>query len=120
MHSRRTGALPSEPLNVTAVFGDSSAAVHFAPPTFWGYFNSLTYLVQTPQNDAISVVGAASPIVVHGLANGVEYQFTVRAVNNYGHSERSNLSNSVIPGELSLSYVHSDRVWRLQHDSLIL
>jgi hypothetical protein len=45
----------------------------------------------------ISVSGAASPIEITGLSNGVSYTFTVTAQNNLGDGAASQASNSVTP-----------------------
>jgi len=48
----------------------------------------------------VSATGAASPITVDGLVNGVSWVFTVTATNAAGTSQPSDESNPVVPPEL--------------------
>ena len=51
----------------------------------------------TSRPGGIAVTGAASPIAVSGLTNGVSYTFTVTAANSDGVSAPSAASNVVVP-----------------------
>lgn len=101
---KRTGAklvistevAPDAPTGVTATAGDKSATVSFTPPANNGGAAITEYAV-TANPGGKTATGTGSPITVTGLANGVNYTFTVKATNSAGTSAASSASNSVKP-----------------------
>ena len=100
-------AAPSAPTNIVATAGDAGATVSWtaskdngAPIT---QYNVNTMPVGSPTVVATTVVtangGVAVPTTaeVTGLQNGVEYLFSVEAVNAAGKTMSATFSNSVIP-----------------------
>lgn len=85
------------PTSVVATAGDTQASVAFTVPTDTGGSAVTSYTVVANPPDVAPVNGAASPIVVMGLTNGVVYTFTVTANNVVGPGAVSVVSNSVIP-----------------------
>ncbi|RXZ78977.1 hypothetical protein EBB07_24905 [Paenibacillaceae bacterium] len=93
--------LPSAPVNVQATAGDQSASVSFDAPDNDGGSPITGYTV-TAWNSATgnadqTAEGAASPITVNGLANGVSYTFTLVAKNVSGNSASSAHSEAITP-----------------------
>jgi large repetitive protein len=72
--------LPGAPTDVTAVAGNAQATVSFTAPTSVGG-SPITHYTVTSSPGNITASGAASPITVTGLTNGVAYTFTVTATN---------------------------------------
>ncbi|SFK66851.1 Fibronectin type III domain-containing protein [Paenibacillus sp. 1_12] len=100
-------AVPAAPTNVTAFAGNGQATVTFTAPTDNGGSVITGYEVTVlPGN--ITVTGATSPITINGLANGVSYTFTVKAVNGAGKSVSSVESNMVLPMSSSNSNSNSN------------
>lgn len=89
-------APPSAPPAIGALAGDGVALVVFTPPTNVGGGPVTSYTVRN-NSGAIVATGAASPVPVTGLANGVPVAFTVAANNTWGQSAPSGLSNTVTP-----------------------
>ena len=91
--------LPGAPSDVVATPGDGRASVAFTPAATGGLPTS--YLVRAidliDPAGSQTVSGAASPVVVTGLVNGRNYQFTVTAANAAGESPPSALSAVVTP-----------------------
>ena len=79
----------------TAVRGNAQATVSFTPPANGGSPITGYSVVSTPSS--VTQTGAASPIVVPGLANGTTYTFTVKAMNAIGSGSPSPASNAVTP-----------------------
>ena len=88
---------PDAPSNVVATAGDTQVSVAFSPPANTGGGAVLGYVVTPTPFDVPVVNGAASPIVVNGLTNGVAYTFTVEAVTAAGTSPPSAPSAPVTP-----------------------
>ncbi|MEO8132499.1 MAG: fibronectin type III domain-containing protein [Betaproteobacteria bacterium] len=88
--------VPGAPTIGTATAGDAQATVSFSPPASNGGSAITSYKV-TSSPGAITANGAASPITIPGLANGVTYTFTVQAVNAIGTGAPSAASNPVTP-----------------------
>jgi hypothetical protein len=88
-------SLPSAPTNIVATAGNAQVSVAFdtAPN---GGSAILDYTV-TSSPGGLTATGSASPLVVTGLTNGVDYTFTVTATNSVGTGAASAASNSVTP-----------------------
>ncbi|MDF2935972.1 MAG: hypothetical protein K0Q90_1345, partial [Paenibacillaceae bacterium] len=100
LQSARIGAtprtVPGQPTGVKAVAGNGSATITFAVPADNGGSPIETYIaVSSPGGKTAESAG--SPIVFTGLANGVDYTFTVRAYNAAGAGLESEVSNTVTP-----------------------
>ena len=85
------------PTSVVATAGSSQVTVSFAVP---GNNGGSAITGYTATCGAQSMSGAASPIVVVGLSNGVAVTCTVIASNGIGNSAPSAASNSVTPTDL--------------------
>lgn len=88
---------PDAPIIGTATAGDAEATVTFTAPTYTGNPAGVTGYTVTSSPGGITASGAASPITVTGLTNGVSYTFTVVATGVGGTSGPSSASNSVTP-----------------------
>ncbi|MBS1877826.1 MAG: fibronectin type III domain-containing protein, partial [Acidobacteria bacterium] len=87
---------PGAPTMGAATPGNGSVTVSFTPPTANGGALVTGYTVScTP--GPFTATGAASPITVNGLTNGVAYSCTVTANNSAGSSEASSPSTAVTP-----------------------
>lgn len=84
----------SAPTSVSAVASYKGAVVSFTPPTDLGSAEIIDYVV-TASPGGVSTIGAASPITVQNLPEGVEHSFTVVARNTLGLSAESDASNPV-------------------------
>lgn len=89
--------VPGAPTAATATAGDTQASVAFTAPVFAGGTPITGYRVTVNPPGVVPVNGAASPIVVTGLTNGVAYTFTVAATNLAGTGLASAASNSITP-----------------------
>jgi hypothetical protein len=88
--------LPDTATSIIATSGFNSASVSFIPPAYTGGLSIQNYIAtSTPGN--IVAGNVSSPIIVHGLADGISYTFTVHATNAIGNSVESVSSNAVIP-----------------------
>ncbi|WP_193907411.1 beta strand repeat-containing protein [Cellvibrio polysaccharolyticus] len=92
-----TAVVPGAPTAATATAGDTQASVAFTAPVFIGGAAITSYTVTTSPADVVPVNGAASPIIVTGLTNGVAYTFTVTATNSAGTGSPSAASSSITP-----------------------
>ena len=88
--------VPGAPTIGTATGGNEQATVAFTGPANDGGAPVTQYRVTASPGGATSM-GAGSPIVVTGLANGTAYTFTVTAANSVGTGPASAPSNSVTP-----------------------
>jgi hypothetical protein len=88
--------VPSAPVIGVATAADGQAIVNFTTPKSDGGSGISNYVV-TILPDGTHAYGSASPIVVTGLINGVDYTFTVAAGNAIGSSAESSQSNTVRP-----------------------
>ena len=87
---------PDAPTNIDATPADASVIVTFDTPVHnGGGAISLYHVTSNPDN--VVATGYNSPILVSTLTNGTAYTFTVTAVNEYGESLPSLVSNSVTP-----------------------
>ncbi len=89
------GVLPSAPINLYAVSGDTHAKVFFTPVLLNGNGTTTYKVISNPEG--IIATGNASPITISGLKNGTSYSFTILATNSLGSSILSLPSNSVVP-----------------------
>jgi hypothetical protein len=97
-----TGTNPDTPKKVLAIANDGSASVFFDPaPRATGY-------TVTASNGA-TAQGAASPIKVLGLTNGVPLTFQVTASNSSG-SVTSAASNAVTPTSRPVALAGIDNI----------
>lgn len=95
---------PGEPTGVTAISGDGQAIVSFIAPASNGGSLITSYTVTAYLGNgtvAATATGAASPITVTGLTDGVAYTFTVTATNAIGTGSASAHSDSVTPSQQS-------------------
>jgi hypothetical protein len=88
---------PNAPTIGTATsLAATTASVAFTAPANVGGSAITSYAVQSiPGN--IGATGSSSPITVSGLTTGTAYTFSVAALNKFGPSPASALSNSVTP-----------------------
>jgi uncharacterized repeat protein (TIGR03803 family) len=86
--------VPGAPTIGTATAGNSSVSVTFTPPGSNGG-SAITGYTATCGTQSNS--GAASPIVVSGLTNGVPVNCTVLSTNGVGNGSPSAASDSVTP-----------------------
>ena len=91
-----TAAVPDAPTIGIAAAGDTQANVSFTAPTNTGGAAITGYTV-TSSPGGNTGAGAASPIIVTGLTNGVSYTFTVTATTGAGTGAASAASGSVTP-----------------------
>jgi hypothetical protein len=93
--------LPDPPTITNVVAGDASATVSFSPPLNDGGSPIIDYTVTAylanGSSTNITQTDVASPIIISGLTNGVEYKFTVYATNAVGDSVESDFSDVVTP-----------------------
>lgn len=88
--------LPGVPTAVTAVAGNASVVVSFTAPASNGG-SAITGYTVTANPGGATATGAASPLTVLGLTNGVSYTFTVTATNATGTGSASTASSAVTP-----------------------
>ena len=88
--------IPSAPINVVGVRGDSEVVVSWSPPDFNGGRPIDSYIV-TSEPDAISHNTKDTSFRFPELSNGTEYTFSVLATNVVGSSPSSGISNGVTP-----------------------
>ncbi len=86
--------VPGAPAITIAAAGNAQITLSFTPPASDGGSLILDY---TATCGAISLVGAASPITVTGIANGTPTTCTVRARNAVGSGTLSTASSAVTP-----------------------
>lgn len=88
---------PNAPTIGTATSSTATtASVAFTAPANVGGSAITSYVVESIPG-GISAVGSSSPITVSGLTTGTAYTFRVTALNSYGPSPASAVSNSVTP-----------------------
>ena len=93
-----TGAAPDAPTIGTLTAGDKQITVTFSAPANDGGLNIASY---TANCGGVSASGAASPLVVTGLTNGVSYSCSVTATNaiNTGPASGSLMATpNALPG----------------------
>ncbi len=94
--SAKPVSVPAAPTNVTAAAGDGQATITFQAPSDNGGSVITSYEVIASPGNSIKT-GTASPITFTGLSNGTVYTFTVKAINEAGAGEASDVSNAVTP-----------------------
>jgi hypothetical protein len=89
---------PTAPTTVTASKLNTAAEISFSGAS--SAYGAITgyRVTSTPGN--FTATGASSPITVNGLTNGTSYTFQVTAINAFGESPGSPVSNAIIPSEL--------------------
>ena len=93
---RNAPAIPSEPLAVDAVAGDTRVAMRWNAPSSNGG-SAITGFTVTSNPSGLTCTTVNFACVVSNLVNGVAYTFTVTATNAIGIGPSSLMSNSVIP-----------------------
>ena len=88
--------LPNPPTIGTATLTDSSASISFTPSSYNGYSTITSYTVKSSP-DNLSNSGITSPIIINNLSYGINYTFTIIAINAAGNSIPSSVSNTVLP-----------------------
>lgn len=88
--------VPGAPTAVSASGANASATVSFTAPVNNGGSAVTSYTV-TSSPGGFTGTGAASPVTVTGLTNGIAYTFTVTATNKAGTSVASSASASYTP-----------------------
>ena len=83
---------PGAPLIGTATGGNAQATVNFTPPVSNGG-SAITFYTATCNPGNISASGAASPVIVSGLANNVVHTCSVKATNGIGEGIASGTVN---------------------------
>ena len=97
--------VPTAPQNPAVVLpGNTVVQVSFSPPVYTG--GAITQYTVTSNPGNLSQTGAASPITVGGLTNGVNYTFTVTATNAVGTGPASVATSpavapKAVPGPVS-------------------
>ena len=88
---------PLAPTNISAVPGNTKAAVSWSAPSDGGSPILLYNIISSPGSLTQAVNGTDLTGVVIGLTNGTAYTFTVTALNTLGTSLPSTSSASVVP-----------------------
>ncbi len=86
-----TTTVPDAPTGVTAVAGDGQATVSWTAPANDGGLPITKYRVSSqPGSTSVSTAdGSTTSVLFPGLTAGVQYTFTVRALNDMGQSAAS-------------------------------
>ncbi len=95
-HTVAIPTAPGAPTINTATPGNGQVSVAFTAPASDGG-SAITGYTVTASPGGFTASGAASPLVVTGLANGTAYTFTVTATNATGTSTASAASAAVTP-----------------------
>ncbi len=88
--------VPGAPTSPVGTAGSGQVSVAFTAPVSNGGSSIISYTV-TANPGGFTGSGAASPIIVAGLANGTAYTFTVTATNSAGTGSASSASAAVTP-----------------------
>ena len=88
---------PSAPTITEVVRGDTKATLTFTPPTN-DNGSAVTQYVVTVQPGALTITAGSTTVEVTGLTNGVNYTFTVAAVNGVGQGAGSNAMSATPAG----------------------
>jgi len=89
---------PTAPTNVVASKLNTAAEISFYGAT--SAYGAITGYRATSTPGNFTGTSASSPITVNGLTNGTSYTFQVTAINAFGESPGSPVSNAIIPNEL--------------------
>lgn len=100
------GAVPSMPLNFTAVGGNNQVVLSWQAPDSNGGLAITGYEIQT-DGGSWTPVGNVLTYTVTGLTNGTSYTFRVRAVNAMGNGTQSDAKNASpkAPSALATDFV---------------
>jgi hypothetical protein len=89
---------PNAPTSAVAAKLNTAAEITFTAPTNTGGTGiAITGYRATSTPGNVTGTAATSPITVTGLTNGVSYTFQVTAINAFGESPGSNVTNAVTP-----------------------
>ena len=94
---------PGAPRAVSALAGNHSATVSFAPPASDGGLEIARYTIRASTGQSVTTPDARTVTRVPGLANGRSVTFTVTATNALGAGAASAPSAVVIPGPPTLT-----------------
>ena len=96
-----SATVPDAPSGVAATAGDSKATVTWNVPVSDGGSRITGYTISVfPGRLTASSVGPDTSAEVRGLANGVEYTFSVAAINDVGTGNLSTESRGVTPQQV--------------------
>ena len=99
---------PSKPLHVLAISGNEQAIIRFESPLNNGGVSISKYIVEVV-GENIKDSSIRSPIIITGLTNFQTYQFSVKAINNFGLESDTSLSNSIQP-DSNLRFIKSSAI----------
>jgi Kelch motif/Galactose oxidase, central domain/Fibronectin type III domain len=93
---------PSAPRAVSALAGEHSAMVSFAPPVSDGGLSVARYTIRASTGQSVTTPDGRTLATVSSLTNGRSVTFTVTAINALGAGAASAPSPAVIPGPPNL------------------
>jgi hypothetical protein len=116
LHSSSMATAPTAPTGAQASALDGSAQVSWKAPASNGGSAITGYTVTALPGGATASTTGAMGVVLHGLANGTAYTFSVTADNEVGTSPASAASTAVMPAEAALPPAPVSRVSDFNRD----